>query len=234
MVTSAMARTLTVGDVHRRGSATLWPDYRDGVPSQLLSPTLSGRWVVLSPLGLEHVDGLVDAASTDRSNFGHTVVPEGRQAMTAYVEALLGERVAGRAVPFAQLDASTGEPVGCTRLFEFQWWSGGDVPDELEIGGTWLSATAQRTGVNTEAKYLLLRHAFDTLDVWRVAVCTDAENLRSRAAIERIGATFEGVLRQHRAKADSFPPRARDTAVYSIVRDEWPRVRAALETRLDR
>lgn len=234
MVTSAMSRTLTVTDVRRPGSAPVAPDYRDAVPMQLSDVTLSGRWVVLSPLGREHVDDLVAAASVDRSSYGHTVVPDGREAMASYVDALLADRAAGRVVPFVQLDAATGRPVGCTRLFELQWWSGRDVPDELEIGGTWLSATAQRSGINTEAKYLLLGHAFDTLDVWRVAICTDAENHRSRAAIERIGAMFEGVLRNHRAKADAVPPRARDTAVYSIIRDEWPRIRTALEARLER
>ena len=95
-----------------------------------------------------------------------------------------------------------------------------------------MSATAQRTAINTEAKRLLLGHAFDVLDVWRVAICTDAENVRSRAAIERIGATFEGVLRSHRMKYGTPTPRARDTAVYSIVRDEWPTVRSALDAKL--
>lgn len=196
--------------------------------------TLTGRWVVLAPLGLEHVEGLVEAASVDRSTYGLTWVPDGTAAMAAYVTQLLVDRDAAKVLPFVQLDASTGRPLGCTRYLDPQWWSGRELPDEIEIGGTWLSATAQRSGVNTEAKLLLLDHAFDALEVWRVAICTDAENLRSRAAIERIGATFEGVLRNHRAKANTAAPQARDTAVYSIVRGEWPTARAAIQAKLDR
>ena len=106
-------------------------------------------------------------------------------------------------------------------------------PDEVEIGGTWLAAPAQRTGINTEAKLLLLNHAFDTLDVWRVAICTDADNTRSRRAIERIGAQFEGVLRNHRPKYNTATPRPRNTAVHAIVREDWPTVRDRLRRRLD-
>lgn len=204
------------------------------MPSPLPTVTLRGRWVVLAPLSDEHVDGLVEAASADRSTYALTWVPDGREQMAAYVEQLLADRSAARVLPFVQLDAGTGRPVGCTRYLEPQWWSGREEPDEIEIGGTWLSAGAQRTAVNTEAKLLLLAHAFDRLRVWRVAICTDAENARSRTAIERIGATFEGVLRNHRPRANTSTPRARDTAVYSIVRSEWPQVRGGLEARLDR
>lgn len=234
MVTSAMTSTLTTG---RAGTGIRPPrgrGYRDDVPTPLTPVTLPGRRVVLAPLGREHVDGLVAAASVDRSTYDLTWVPDGSAAMAAYVDHLLAEHAAARVLPFVQLDAGSGRPVGCTRYLEPQWWSGREAPDEIEIGGTWLSATAQRTAVNTEAKYLLLGHAFDALDVWRVAICTDAENLRSRTAIERIGATFEGVLRSHRAKYNTPTPRARDTAVYSIVRDEWPAVRAGLAAKLDR
>lgn len=237
MVTSAMACTLTVDDEHDPrpiGSArsTAGSDYRGAVPTPLPTVTLTGRWVVLAPLSTEHVDGLVAAASVDRSTYDQTVVPDGRDAMAAYVEQLLVDQTEARVLPFVQLDASSGRPLGCTRYLDPHWWSGRPEPDEIEIGGTWLSADAQRTGVNTEAKYLLLRHAFDTLDVWRVAICTDAENVRSRTAIERIGATFEGILRSHRPKANTATPSARDTATYSIVREDWPRVRSRLEARL--
>jgi RimJ/RimL family protein N-acetyltransferase len=194
--------------------------------------TLTGRHVVLAPLALEHVDGLVTAATIDRSTYGLTWVPADHAEMTAYVEQLLADHAAAKALPFVQLEAATLRPVGCTRYLDLQWWSGRQVPDEVEIGGTWLAAGAQRTGINTEAKRLLLGYAFDTLDVWRVAICTDADNLQSRTAIERIGATFEGVLRNHRAKYNAATPQARDTAVYSIVRAEWPGVRDALDARL--
>ena len=202
------------------------------MPTPLRPTTLTGRHVILAPLSPDHVDGLVEAASFDRSTYGLTLVPDGRAAMTAYVEHLLADHADAKVLPFVQIDATNGRPVGCTRYLDPQWWSGRDEPDEVEIGGTWLAAPAQRTGINTEAKRLLLGYAFDVLAVWRVAICTDAENIQSRTAIERIGATFEGVLRCHRAKYNAPTPRARDTAVYSIVRGEWPSVRSGLDAKL--
>lgn len=139
----------------------------------------------------------------------------------------------GEVVPFAQCTPE-GTAIGCTRFMSLRRWRGREVPDEVEIGGTWLTATAQRTPVNTEAKYLLLRHAFEEWGVWQVELVTDARNARSRAAIERLGATFEGVLRKHRPAADapatSMHPR--NSAVYSIVDDDWPEVERRLRDRL--
>jgi N-acetyltransferase len=232
MVTSAMSRHASPGlepDASRSGSGR----YGCSVPTPLRPITLTGRHVVLTPLSPDHVAGLVEAASIDRSTYALTLVPDGDDAMAAYVDQLLADHAAAKVLPFTQIDARSGRPVGCTRFLDLQWWSGRDAPDEVEIGGTWLAGSAQRTGINTEAKRLLLAHAFDVLDVWRVAICTDAENTRSRVAIERIGATFEGVLRNHRAKYNTPTPRARDTAVYSIVRQEWPAVRSGLDARLD-
>ena len=206
--------------------------YGCAVPSPLRPITLTGRHVVLAPLSADHVDGLVEAASMNRSTYALTLVPDGRDEMAAYVGQLLTDHAAARVLPFVQIDARTRRPAGCTRYLDPQWWSGRAEPDEIEIGGTWLSASAQRTAINTEAKLLLLGYAFDELGVWRVAICTDADNTRSRAAIERIGATCEGVLRNHRAKYNTPTPTARHTAVYSIIRDEWPTVRAALAERL--
>lgn len=200
-------------------------------PTPLRPVTLAGRHVVLAPLSSAHVDGLVEAAA-DRSTYGSTWVPDGRDAMSAYVDRLMEAQARGEGLPFVQIEAASGRPVGCTTYLEPRWWSGRETPDEIEIGGTWLAASAQRTGINTEAKRMLLGHAFDELDVWRVAVCTDTDNDRSRRAIERIGATFEGVLRSHRPKANATTPIARDTAVYSIVRADWPVVRDALDARL--
>ena len=137
-------------------------------------------------------------------------------------------------LPFAQRRLDTGELVGCTRYLDPHWWRGRREPDEIEIGGTWLGARAQRTAVNTEAKLLLLGHAFDVLGVWRVAICTDARNERSRRAIERIGASFEGVLRNHRLRADTDGPSPRQTAVYSILDSEWPEVQRDLDDRTRR
>ncbi len=112
------------------------------------------------------------------------------------------------------------------------WPLGRRDPDEVEVGGTWLAADAQRSPINTEAKLLLLTHAFDVWDVRRVAICTDARNERSRRAIERLGATFEGVLRQHRAStAAGEAGTLRDTAVYAIVAADWPAVRDRLSAR---
>jgi RimJ/RimL family protein N-acetyltransferase len=204
-----------------------------GAVAEPLHPvTLTGRHVQLEPLSVDHVDGLAAAAAIDRTTYDLTWVPDGVDAMRGYVDHLLADRAAARVSPFAQRSVDTGELVGCTRYMELQWWRGRAEPDEVEVGGTWLSAAAQRTGINTEAKLLLLGHAFDDLDVWRVAICTDARNQRSRDAILRIGATFEGVLRSHRMRYDADEPTPRDSAMYSIVADEWPAVRASLQQRL--
>jgi RimJ/RimL family protein N-acetyltransferase len=202
------------------------------VPEPLVPVTLTGRHVQLEPLSHDHVDALVDAASVDRSTYDYTWVPDGTDEMTRYVTTLLADHRAAKVLPFAQRRLDTDQIVGCTRLMDAQWWAGRDDPDEIEVGGTWLAASAQRTRVNTEAKLLLLSYAFERLGVWRVAICTDARNERSRAAITRIGATFEGVLRNHRTRYDSPTPRPRDTATYSVIVEEWPAVRRGLEDRL--
>ena len=148
---------------------------------------------------------------------------------------LLAQRDKDEAVPFAQRLTGSGRVVGCTRFMELRRWRGRAEPDEVEIGGTWLAADVQRTGANTEAKLLLLSHAFDVWHVDRVALATDERNARSRTAIARLGATFEGVLRKHRpSRAPGENGRARDTAFFSITADEWPAVREALSGRLDR
>ncbi len=204
------------------------------MPRPLDTVTLTGDHVRLEPLSHDHVDVLVRAASIDRSTYALSPVPADRASMASSVEQLIADREQARALPFCQVALATGEPVGCTRYLDLQWWRGRDEPDEVEIGGTWLAASAQRTGINTEAKYLLLQHAFEQLGVWRVAICTDARNERSRAAIERIGGSFEGVLRNHRLVADADEPSPRQTAVYSIIDDEWPVVSADLRAKLTR
>jgi RimJ/RimL family protein N-acetyltransferase len=193
--------------------------------------------VRLEPLALEHVDELTAAASVDRSTYGWTNVPDGRAAMERYVAGLLSERSAGLVLPFVQRATGSGAVLGCTRYMELRWYAGRELPDEVEVGGTWLTAAAQRTAVNTDAKLLLFRHAFEEIRAWRVTLATDADNTRSRAAIERVGATFEGVLRNHRTRigdavAPGTPPTPRDTAVFSITRDEWPAVHAGLQAKL--
>ena len=196
--------------------------------------------MALEPLTIEHVPYLVAAASQDRSTFGFTVVPDGIEEMTGYVETLLSGRQVGQDIPFVQrrvnADSSLGDVVGCTRFMNILFplgrtVNGVSVPDEIEIGGTWLAKSAQRTSVNTEAKLLLMTHAFDTWGVQRVAICTDERNEQSRRAIERIGGVFEGVLRSDRPSwVPSEKGLLRNTAVYSVVSAEWPRVKSRLTT----
>jgi len=204
------------------------------VPEPLEPVTLTGEHVRLEPLSIDHAEGLAAAASIDRSSYDLTWVPDGVDAMRTYVSGLLNDHAAGTVLPFAQCRPETGEAVGCTRYLDPHWWRGRTEPDEIEVGGTWLGASAQRTAVNTEAKYLLLQYAFEELGVWRVAICTDARNQRSRDAIARIGASFEGVLRHHRLRSDTNGPAPRETAVYSVVDDEWAEVKQSLERRLGR
>ncbi len=163
---------------------------------KLPAPTLAGRHVQFEQLRAEHVDALVAAANEDRATYTWTAVPATAEAMSTYISTLLADQEAGAVVPFAQRRVADGALVGCTRYLHVEWWAGRDLPAEVEIGGTWLAASAQRTPLNTEAKLLLLRHAFDVYGVARVAICTDARNERSRTAIARIG----GDVRRHPAQ----------------------------------
>ncbi|MFF9817577.1 GNAT family N-acetyltransferase [Streptomyces sp. NPDC014006] len=206
---------------------------------------LAGRLTRLEPLATHHVEGLAQAAAEDRSSYAFTPVPHGLDGAAHYVDRALAEQAAGRALPFAVVRADDGRVVGSTRFVELDYWQGplvwpavpglphGDpvtaVPDAAEIGNTWLSARAQGTGINAEAKLLMLRHAFETWRLRRVCFRADARNLRSRAAIERLGATCEGVRRAHSRGLDGV---VRDTAFYSILDEEWPAVRAIIELRL--
>ena len=198
------------------------------------APTLTGRHVQLEQLRIEFAEELTAAGNEERSSYGWTPVPPTVDGMQRYIAGLLDDQEARTVVPFVQRRISDGALVGCTRYLRLEWWGGGDLPAEVEIGGTWLAASAQRTAINTEAKYLLLRNAFDDWDVHRVAICTDSRNTQSRTAILRIGAAFEGILRSHRG---SYAPGeenivARDSAMYSIVRADWPEVKRLLEARL--
>ena len=196
---------------------------------------LRGRFVRLSPMSIDDVDGLLAAASEDRSSYGYTSVPDTRDAMAAQVRALVDLRARGHEIPFTTRDATDDRVLGATRFLWLRSYYDRDVPDAVEIGGTWLAASAQRSPVNTEAKLLMLTYAFECWDVQRVDLKTDARNARSRAAIERIGGRLDGVMR---AWQPSLVPgeegRARDSALYSIVPAEWPGVRAALDARLTR
>jgi RimJ/RimL family protein N-acetyltransferase len=195
--------------------------------------TLTGNHIELVPLSPLFVEELTAAASIDRSTYNFTEVPSTSDEMAEYVSWLLGLRDRDEAVPFAQRLRASGRLVGCTRFLELRRWRGRPEPDEVEIGGTWLADDVQRSAVNTEAKLLLLAHAFEVWEVDRVALATDERNARSRAAIARLGATFEGILRNHRPSKfpgeDGMP---RNTALFSITVDEWPAVRTALSDRL--
>jgi RimJ/RimL family protein N-acetyltransferase len=198
------------------------------------APTLTGKHVQLEQLRIEFADELTAAGNEERSTYGWTPVPPTVDGMQRYIAGLLDDQQARSVVPFVQRRLSDGVLVGCTRYLRLEWWGGGDLPAEVEIGGTWLAASAQRTAINTEAKYLLLRNAFDDWNVHRVAICTDSRNTQSRTAILRIGAAFEGILRSHRG---SYAPGeenivARDSAMYSVVRADWPEVKRLLEARL--
>jgi RimJ/RimL family protein N-acetyltransferase len=210
------------------------PVRQDGGVNELAVVELAGRYVVLEPMRADHVGEITAAGTGDRSSFGYTQVPDGRDEAADYVHWLLDDAAHGRAAPFVQRRVADGVVVGCTRFLNPLWPLGRDEPDEVEIGGTWLSASAQRTPINGEAKLLLLTHAFDGWQAQRVAICTDARNEQSRRAIERLGATFEGVLRKHRrstrsGEADSL----RDTATYSITIDEWPAIEERLRSFVD-
>ena len=207
-------------------------------PTRVLPVTLAGRHARLEPLRREHARGLLAAACGPRETYALTTVPGDETAMRRYIETALGEQEAGRSLPFATLEAPTGRVVGSTRFLNIEFWAwtpgsphqrGTNRPDVVEIGATWLTADAQRTAINTEAKLLMLTHAFEEWLVHRVSLMTDARNERSRRAILRLGARFDGVLRAQRPASDGA---IRDTAAFSILDDEWPRVNTRLQSRL--
>ena len=201
--------------------------------TQLDAPALVGRLVRLEPLRASHAESLAEAATIDRSTYGYTSVPSTLDAMRAHIGTLLAEHAAGDAVPFVQVQARSGEPVGMTRFLSIRRRGGTATPYAVEIGGTWLASSAQRTGINIEAKLLLLAHAFDTWSVGRVDFKTDARNARSRAALLGLGATFEGVLRSWQpSHAPGEQDDLRDSAFYSVTNAEWPTVRDHLARRL--
>jgi RimJ/RimL family protein N-acetyltransferase len=196
---------------------------------RLLVPALSGRYVRLEPLTSEHVDALVEAANEDRAAYGYTQVLQSRNDAASYVESMTSMWESGEAVPFAQIDVGRDRLVGTTRYLSIRRVDESTTPYAVEIGGTWLSASAQRTSINTNAKFLLLDYAFTTWGVSRVDLKTDARNERSRAAIERIGASLEGVLRHWQpSQMPGEEGLFRNSAMYSIIDEEWPAVRDRL------
>ncbi len=202
--------------------------------ASLAHVTLEGRFALLTPLSLDDAPALVEAASGDRTTYEWMHLPETVPAMEALVAALLVEREAHTGVPFATRRASDGAIIGMTRFLNLRWWHARASPDGAEIGGTFLSASVQRTRVNTEVKLLMMSHAFDVWGVQRLDLKSDARNARSRRAIERLGAQFEGVLGSWQpSQVAGEEGLARDTAMYSVLPAQWPEVRQRLEARLN-
>ncbi len=199
--------------------------------------TLEGTFVRLVPLDFGHASALLSAALENRSTYHFTFVPRDAIEMRRFIQLARDDADKGSSVPFATVDARTERLVGSTRFMNVERWhdyfapppTRESAPSALEIGSTWLAASAQRTAINTEAKLLMLRHAFEVWKVHRVTLKTDARNLRSRAAIQRLGAKPDGVLRAWQLASDGGP---RDTAFFSILQAEWPIVCARLEQAL--
>jgi len=202
-------------------------------------PLLQGKHVRLEALERHHAEGLAAAAAADPSLYQWSPVPQGESEARKYIDTALAWRDAGTAVPFATVRVNDGTVIGSTRFFNLERWSwppghashGRSAPDVCEIGYTWLTRSAVRTAANTEAKMLMLTHAFEAWHVLCVCFHTDSRNARSRAAIERIGGQFEGILRAHRMAADYI---ARDSVRYSILAAEWPAVKQRLVDLVDR
>jgi RimJ/RimL family protein N-acetyltransferase len=206
--------------------------------------SLSGQYVELEPMQEAHVTGLLEAALEDRTNFQFTTVPTTMDSMLEYVKIALADAEANWSVPFVVVRQIDQRIVGTTRYLDLDYWAKGlgrpqypvpqagrTYPVVGEIGSTWYCTSAQRTAVNTECKLLLLTLGFEIWNLERVSLKTDARNQRSREAIERLGASFEGVRRAHVPAVDGT---IRDSAYFSIVRAEWPTVKSNLRDRLER
>jgi RimJ/RimL family protein N-acetyltransferase len=193
----------------------------------IMPVTLSGKVIQLEPLCEAHVASLVKVGLEPEiwryMRYGRV---ENDLQLRNWVLELLELKDKGTDLPFTVISLATGDAIGCTRYLNID-------PDNrsLEIGGTWYGLAYQGTLVNTECKYLLLKHAFETLGCVRVWFKTDARNQRSQKAIERLGAVKEGILRNHMILPDGY---IRDSVVYSILPNEWPQVKSKLEARISR
>lgn len=188
--------------------------------------TLTGTTVELQPLQPEHKAALLDAAADGELwNLKVTNVP-GPGTVDQYIDTALAGRAAGSVIPFTIVRRDTGQVVGSTRF-----WKVDRVNRKLEIGHTWLALSTQKSAINTEAKLLLLTYAFEVLDCVRVQFTTDELNEKSRAAILRLGAVQEGIVRHERIMPDG---RKRNSVRFSIIDSEWPQVKANLQAKLQR
>ncbi len=208
----------------------------DGAP--VAEVTLEGRHVRLEPLSARHAEGLLAAANQPGEEFPFTWVPRTAEQVAAYIGEARAGAQSGQMLPFATVARAGGEVLGSTRFWQFEFWkwAGGPRrpagnPDAVEIGWTWLSRRGQRTPANSEAKLLMLGHAFETWKVCRVTLKTDHRNQRSRDAIARIGAQFEGIIRAQQPASDGG---IRDSAWFSMLAREWPAAKAKLLGRLAR
>ncbi len=188
--------------------------------------TLEGQYVRLEPLGLEHQAGLCEVGLDEDLWRWTTTLIETPEEMSGYIQTALDEQAAGLSLPFATIEKASGKVVGSTRYGNID-----RANRRVEIGWTWIGRHWQRTPLNTEAKYLMLRHAFETLNCLRVEFKTDSLNERSRNALLRIGAQEEGTFRNHMI---TYSGRIRHSVYYSIIDSEWPEVKAALEEKLSR
>jgi RimJ/RimL family protein N-acetyltransferase len=199
----------------------------DGPTVADLRGRFEGRLVVVEPLAPEHATGMVAAAQeSDVFRWLPDDLASSTEELHGWLERSVRAADAGREVPFAIVSRATAEPVGSTRFHEIRL-----EHLRVEIGWTWLMPSVWGRGVNVETKLLLLQHAFERVGCRRVEFKTDARNVRSRGALEAIGARFEGILRKHMVVQHGAP---RDSAYYSVIDDEWPGVRALLERRLER
>jgi RimJ/RimL family protein N-acetyltransferase len=187
--------------------------------------TLEGQHVRLEPLSKTHLTGLAQVGLDEELWRWIPIPVRTPEEMAAYVETALQEHDRGVSLPFAILEKATGRVIGSTRYGNID-----RTHHRVEIGWTWVAREWQRTAMNTEAKYLLLRHAFETLGCMRVELKTDSLNEKSRAAILRIGAKEEGIFRNHMITSSG---RIRHSAYYSIIDSEWPSVKAGLESKLN-
>ncbi len=196
----------------------------------------TGRFVELEPLEQHHLPLIVAALGFDRSSYSLALVPKDADDAATTVTLRLAAKANGTWEPFVQRRLSDGAVVGMTNFIILDRWDRSTkTPTSIEIGGTWLSPSAQRTPINTEAKFLLMQHAFEVYGVARLQIKTDERNARSRAAIERLGATFEGILRNFQpGQGELGEGSPRNTAMYSVIPEQWPPIKANLQARLDR
>lgn len=204
--------------------------------------TLPGRLIRLEPLTIQHAEALAvasagDSSPSDDSLYKFTFIPYSLDEATEYIGTALEWRDARTAIPFVVIRNGDNSVIGSTRFWNIERWDwpadhdrhDNPFPDVAEIGYTWYARSAIRTGANTEAKYLMLAHAFEVWKVLRISLHTDSRNLRSQASMERIGFKREGIIRAHKIAADGIP---RDSVRFSMLRAEWHEAKQNLTARL--